>query len=249
MFTIVLLSLAGFAAGCLNAVAGGGTFLTFPALVYLGFPPVAANATATVAALPGYGGSAYAYRQDMASEGTLRMPALVVTAAAGGVAGALLLLVTPSEVFGGLVPWLLLVSTVLFAMGPKLMRELNRRGAGQAGPLLSGATIFAVSVYGGYFNGGLGIMLLASFGLLGHVNLHGMNGLKNVLSALLSLVSATTFAAAGLIYWREAVIMALAAATGGYVGAWLVRRMTRTGPIRAFIAAVGATMTVIFFAT
>ena len=249
MLTILVLSVSGFLAGCLNAVAGGGTFLTFPALVWLGVPPIAANATATVAALPGYGGSAYAYRRHIAAEGALSLRAILAVGAVGALLGAALLLVTPSEVFDGVVPWLLLVATALFAVGPRFVAWLARRGVGRAGPLASAAAILAVSVYGGYFNGGLGIMLLATFGLLGHADLHGMNGLKNALSVLLSLVSAATFAVAGLVAWPQAAVMALAATAGGYAGAWLARRTTRTGPLRAGITAVGAIMAAVFFAT
>ena len=216
--------------------------------MWLGVPPIAASATATVAALPGYGGSAYAYRRHIAAEGALGLPAVMAIGATGSVVGAGLLLVTPSEVFGGIVPWLLLVATVLFAAGPRLVAALGRLGVGRAGPLASAAAILAVSVYGGYFNGGLGLMLLATFSLLGYVALHGMNGLKNVLSALLSLVSAATFVAAGLIAWPEVAVMALAATAGGYVGAWAARRVTRTGPLRVGIVAVGPTMTALFFA-
>ena len=247
MFAIAVLTIAGFLAGGLNAVAGGGTFLTFPALVWLGVPPIAANATATLAALPGYCGSAWAYRSDMVAEGSLRLPRIILTAAIGAVTGALLLLVTPAQVFSGIVPWLLLTATVLFAIGPWLLRELGRRGVRQAGPAVSAAVIFSVSVYGGYFNGGLGIMLLAAFGLIGYVNLHGMNGLKNVLSALLSLLSAVTFVLAGLIAWQEAAVMALATLLGGYAGARAARLVTRTELLRAGIVGIGAVMTLIFF--
>lgn len=247
MFAIVVLWLAGVLAGALNAVAGGGTFLTFPALVFLGVPPIAANATATLAALPGYCGSAFAYRNDMAAEGTLRLRWIILTAAMGSITGAILLLVTPSNVFSAIVPWLLLTATLLFATGPRILRALAQSGVRQAGPATSAAAIFGVSIYGGYFNGGLGIMLLATFGLIGYVNLHGMNGLKNVLSALLSLLSAATFVLAGLIVWKEAAIMAGATLVGGYVGARLARRIVRTELLRAGIVAVGTVMTAIFF--
>lgn len=245
---LALVCVAGFAAGALNAVAGGGTFLTLPALVYLGVPPVAANATATLTALPGYVSSAWAFRRDMRAEGSLGLRAILLVAIIGGVLGAGLLLVTSNDVFGGLVPWLLLLATGLFAVGPRLMAHLKRSGRKTAGPLLSAAVILGVSVYGGYFNGGLGIMLLAAFGLLGYVDLHGMNGLKNVLSALLSLVAAGTFIAAGLISWEHAIPMAAASAIGGYVGGRASRMITRTDYLRAFVIAVGLVMAALFFA-
>lgn len=238
---------AGFIAGALNAVAGGGTFITFPVLVYLGIPPIAANATATVAALPGYIGGAYAFRRDVRPEGSLRLGETVAVSLVGGVAGSLLLLVTPSDVFNGVVPWLLLTATALFALGPRIMSALQQRGVGIAGRLLSMAALVAVSIYGGYFNGGLGILLLAAFGLIGYVNLSGMNGLKNLLSAALSVISAATFAIAGIVHWREGIVMAIAAAAGGYCGAWAARRIANPNILRAGIVLVGLAMSVLFF--
>ena len=247
MFEIMLLAVAGFAAGVLNAVAGGGTFLSLPALIYVGVPPVSANATATLTALPGYISSAWAFRHDMLDEGRLRLRAILILAALGSIAGAILLIVTPSDMFLWIVPWLLLLATGMFALGPWLLSRLRQQQEQTAGPLVSAAVLLAVFVYGGYFNGGLGIMLLAAFGLLGYRNLHGMNGLKNVLSAMLSLVSALTFIMAGLIAWEQAAIMAASAALGGYVGAHQSRKITRTDLLRHFVTAVGLGMSVLFF--
>ncbi|WP_018302971.1 sulfite exporter TauE/SafE family protein [Wenxinia marina] len=247
MTATLVLVVAGVLAGMLNAVAGGGTFLSFPALVWLGVPPIMANATATLTAMPGYMGSAWAYRGDVSAEGTLRLRPIVAIAAAGGLVGAGLLLVTPGDAFVGIVPWLLLAATVLFAAGPRLLEAIRHRGSGDMGPVPSGLAIFLVSVYGGYFNGGLGIMLLAVLGLIGFTNLHGMNGLKNALSALLSVVSVATYAAAGLIAWNSALVLAVATTVGGVVGARYARRIRRTDLLRAGIVAVGITMTIIFF--
>ncbi|SEN47975.1 hypothetical protein SAMN05216227_101525 [Pseudorhodobacter antarcticus] len=244
---ILILIMAGFAAGALNAVAGGGTFLTLPALIYTGVPPVAANATATLTALPGYVASAWAYRHDLRAEGALGLRAVLAVAAFGALAGAGLLLVTSDSVFTGLVPWLLLGATVLFAIGPRLIAATRSQGFGPAGPLVSAAVLLAVSIYGGYFNGGLGIMLLAAFGLLGYSDLHNMNGLKNVLSAALSLISALAFVAAGLIVWQAAVPMAIASALGGFAGGHYSRKITNTALLRLFITAVGVGMSVLFF--
>ncbi|EAR52989.1 membrane protein, putative [Oceanicola granulosus HTCC2516] len=247
MLTYVVLIVAGLLAGGLNAVAGGGTFLSFPALVWLGVPPIMANATATLTALPGYIGSAWAYRSEVAAEGSLKLASIIAIAAIGGLAGAGLLLVTPGEAFVGIVPWLLLAATVLFAAGPHLLAAVKTRGSGVAGPVVSAVAVFAVSVYGGYFNGGLGIMLLAMLGLIGFTNLHGMNGLKNLLSAILSIVSVATYTVAGLIAWDSALVLAVATTVGGYVGASQARRIRRTDLLRLGIVAVGAVMTVIFF--
>lgn len=247
MLFFVTLTVAGVLAGALNAVAGGGTFLTFPALIWLGVPPIAANATATIGALPGYASSAWGYRSDVAAEGTLGLRAIIGLGALGGLLGAGLLLVTPGAVFEGLVPWLLLVATLLFAAGPRVLAFVRARGFGPAGPVLSGAAVLAVSIYGGYFNGGLGILLLAMLGLIGFVNLHGMNGLKVLLSAVLSLVSAAAYAAAGLIEWDAALIMAVATTIGGYLGARGARRVPMP-LLRLGITGVGLVMTVLFFA-
>ena len=247
MLTLAVLIVAGLLAGGLNAVAGGGTFLSFPALVWLGVPPIMANATATLTAMPGYVGSAWAYRHDVAAEGALRLRAIILVAVVGGLVGAGLLLVTPGEAFVGIVPWLLLVATCLFAAGPQLLAAVRSRGRGAAGRLIAAAASLGVSIYGGYFNGGLGIMLLAVLGLIGFTNLHGMNGLKNLLSAILSIVSVTTYAAAGLIAWDSALVLAVATTIGGYVGARQARRIQRTDLLRTGIVAVGAVMTVVFF--
>ncbi|GGE89570.1 sulfite exporter TauE/SafE family protein [Stappia taiwanensis] len=247
MLSWMVIVAAGFLAGCLNALAGGGTFLTFPALVWFGLPPVMANATATVAALPGYIGAAHAFRASLRAEGALGLRAYLLVAALGGVIGALLLLVTPSSVFSGIVPWMLLLATVLFAAGPRLvviLRRGDRPGPGRAVTLMA---MLAVCIYGGYFNGGLGILLLAAFGLVGFHDLNGMNGLKNLLSAILSLLSVMTFAIGGIVSWPEALVMSVAALTGGYAGAWAARHWLSPGAIRWFVIFVGVVMTALFF--
>lgn len=247
MMTMMLLTLAGLAAGALNAVAGGGTFLSFPALVWAGVPPIMANATATMTALPGYLGSAWAFRRDVEAEGRLSLRWVIGLAVVGGLTGALLLLVTPSDAFTGIVPWLLLAATALFAAGPHLLRALKTTDGAALSPLIAAPAVLAVSIYGGYFNGGLGIMLLALFGLIGFTRLHGMNGLKNLLSAILSAVSVLAYAAADLIAWDAALVLALATAAGGYVGARFARRITDPRPLRYGIVCVGLVMTVVFF--
>jgi uncharacterized protein len=247
MVEVMLLCTAGFLAGALNAVAGGGTFLSLPALIYTGVPPVAANATATLVALPGYLGSAWGFRHDLRAEGRLGLRPILVVSVLGSLVGAGLLLVTSDKVFSGLVPWLLVVATLLFGIGPRIIATIRAQGRGDAGPILSALVILAVATYGGYFNGGLGIMLLAAFGLLGYADMHNMNGLKNVLSALLSLTSAAAFILAGLIAWQAALPMALAAGAGGYLGAHYSRKITNTAYLRAFVITVGAVMSALFF--
>ncbi|GGA77759.1 UPF0721 transmembrane protein [Brucella endophytica] len=243
----VILVLAGLGAGALNAVAGGGTFLSFPALVFVGVPHIPANATATLAALPGYIGSTWGFRKDISRDGPVSLRAMIALSVLGGLMGALLLLVTPKEIFVSLVPWLLLFATVAFAAGPLLVRHVVGKGGRLPLPA-SLALLLAVSIYGGYFNGGLGIMLLAAFGFVGFTNLHEMNGLKNLLSSILSLVSVITYTVAGLIDWKSALVLGVACAIGGYLGALVARRITNMHALRVFITLVGLGMAAAFFA-
>lgn len=244
MFEIALLLIAAFMAGALNAVAGGGSFLTLPALVFTGVPPVVANATGTVALLPGYIAGAWGFREDTAPPPGLSMRLLVVITLIGGAAGAGLLLVTTDATFRLVVPWLLLAATALFAFGPQLRKAL----AGSGTPSTAKATVgvLAVAVYGGYFNGGLGILLLALFGLLGQTNLNAMNGLKNWVSALLTAIAVVIYAAGGVVLWQQALMMMVAATAGGYGGARVARRIPADW-LRGGIVLTGLVMTGVFF--
>lgn len=245
MMTELLLLTAAFLAGAMNAVAGGGSFLTLPALIYAGVPPVAANATGTVALLPGYASGLYGYRQDLTRVGEVGLPLLALVSLAGGLAGAGLLLVTPDAVFRGVVPWLLLAATGLFAFGGALAARLRAVGLHGRGALLG--TLFVVSVYGGYFNGGLGILLLAQLSLFGMTNLNAMNGLKNLFSTVLTAIAVAAYALGGAVDWPKAALMVAAAVAGGYVGARLGRRIPQRA-LRWGIIAVGLTMSALFFA-
>lgn len=242
---MALLMAAAFLAGALNAMAGGGSFLTLPALIHAGVPPVAANATGTVALLPGYVSGAYGFRRDLAPVAGVGLRWLAAVSLAGGLVGALLLLVTPDDVFRAIVPWLLLAATALFAFGGKLSDAMRRRGAGGKGQML--AALFAVSVYGGYFNGGLGILLLAHLALFGMTSLNAMNGLKTALSAVLTTIAVAAYAIGGAVHWQEAAIMTIAAIAGGYAGARLARRIPPTA-LRIGIVALGLVMAGAFFA-
>ncbi len=236
---------AAFLGGGLNAVAGGGSFFTFPALVYAGVPAVAANASGTLALLPGYFASTWGFREDLRAPQGLSMVALVATSLCGGAVGAGLLLVTPNEVFSAIVPWLLLAATLLFAAGPWLLRTFSRT-EGEARALPQALTLLAVSIYGGYFNGGLGIVLLAAFSLLGHSNIHAMNGLKNLVSAVLTAIAVTLYAAGGVIVWYEAFAMMVAAIVGGYAAARVARRLPPMA-VRGVVVVSGVVMTFVFF--
>lgn len=239
----LVLLLAAFIAGALNAVAGGGSFLTLPALVWAGVPAVAANATGTVALLSGYASGAWGFRDGLRAPAGLSMRGLLAWSLAGGAAGAALLLWSGDHTFRRLVPWLLLLATGLFAVGPWWLRRLR---GGAVSPLAAAFGVFLVSVYGGYFNGGLGILLLALFGLLGEHDLRIANGLKNVVSAVLTAVAVAVYAAGGLVHWPEAVGMTVAATAGGYLGARGARRIP-PAVLRVGIVLTGLVMAVVFF--
>ena len=236
--------LAALLAGALNAVAGGGSFLTLPALVFIGVPPVAANATGTAALLPGYASAAWKYRHDLRPLAGLSLPLIACLSLIGGAAGAALLLLTPDSAFRVMVPWLILVGTALFALGPWLLR---RKGAARPTPrTVAMLAVLAATVYGGYFNGGLGILLLALFTLLGETSLNAMNGLKNIISFLLTIIAVAVYAAGGAVLWSEALPMMASATLGGYLGAAVGRKIP--GPIlRWGIVAVGLIMALLFF--
>ena len=245
-FNVILLFAAACMAGALNAVAGGGSFLTLPALVFTGMPPVIANATGTVALLPGYASSALGFREDLEAPPGLSLRTLTVLSLIGGAMGAALLLVTNDHAFNQIVPWLLLMATILFAVGPILLRKVKDSHTGHAPVGKSAVGMLAVSIYGGYFNGGLGILLLALFGLLGQTNLNAMNGVKNLVSALLTAIAVAIYAWGGVVAWPQAGVMMMAATAGGYFGARVARRIP-TPALRAGIVATGLIMTTLFF--
>ena len=244
MTDILILLAAAFGAGVLNTIAGGGTFLTFPALVFTGVPPVAANATSAVAVFPGYLGGAVGFRRELATLDRRRLLRLGLIALAGGVTGAGLLLISSNEAFSIVVPFLLLAATIIFLFGDTIRtwaaahaRSITPEGA---------AGLFVVSLYGGYFNGGLGIVLLALFAMWGMMDLHRMNGLKNGLSFAISAVSVAVFALAGLVAWPQALMMMVAATVGGYAGAPLARALPKA-TVRGLIALIGFGMSAVFF--
>lgn len=243
-----LLAGAAFAAGVLNAIAGGGSFLTFPALVFAGLPPIVANATSAVAVSPGYLGSTVGFKAELLALPPQRIKDETLIAAVGGVIGALLLLLTPAQIFKGLVPWLLLFATALFALGPRIarLRTLSGDAAMHGRPLTRHLGLLAVAIYGGYFNGGLGILLLALYTVCGEPQLATANALKNLNSLVLSVLSVATFAVAGAIAWGPALLMMVAATLGGYVGAHGSKNIP-VAWVRGLVMATGLVMSVVFF--
>lgn len=239
-----LLFFAGLLGGMLNAVAGGGTFITFPALVFIGIPPVAANATSTIAALPGYLSSAIGFRDDIRRIHEAPLVRLTVWTMIGGAVGSGLLLVSSNKAFSALVPFLLLIATLVFYRADDV-RRMASRWQSVVKPFGLGI-LLPVAVYGGYFNGGLGIVLLAVFAMWGMTDLHEMNGLKCWLSFALSVIAFAVFAAGGTVAWGPAGIMALGTIAGGYAGPPVARRIPRH-VLRLLIAVIGFGMTAIFF--
>lgn len=244
--TYALLAAAAFAAGVLNAIAGGGSFLTFPALVFTGVPPIVANATSALAVSPGYLGSTLGFREELRALPARRLKQEMLISAGGGVAGALLLLVTPSHLFTGIVPWLLLFATALFAAGPWIAR--HAAGLSSGGEMRwRNPVLLAVAIYGGYFNGGLGILLMALYTVAGETRLNTVNALKNLNSLVLSWLSVVAFVLAGAIAWQQGLVMMAAATAGGFFGArWSKRLPVRW--VRTGVIAIGLAMSAAFFA-
>jgi len=243
----LLLASAAFAAGILNAVARGGSFLTLPALVFTGVPPIMANATSALAVSPGYLGSTLGFRAELRQLPLLRLKREMAIAAFGGLLGALLLLVTPARVFSGIVPWLLLFATLLFALGPVIARRASGTGAGaRALDRWREPGLLLTAIYGGYFNGGLGILLMALYAATGESHINTANALKNLNSLILSWLSVAAFVVAGAIAWREGLLMMVAATLGGFLGARWSKRLPVQW-IRIGIISTGLVMSALFF--
>jgi uncharacterized membrane protein YfcA len=242
-----LLCAAGLLAGTVNAVAGGGTFFTFSALVAAGVPPLSANVTSAVALTPANVSSVFAYWPAIRRYARRYAP-LAAASTVGGLAGALLLLSTPGAAFKALVPWLLGFATLLFAMAPALLRAINRVAHGPASPLrrrIDALGQFVVAIYGGYFGAGMGIVMLASLSLTEGDDYHFVNAAKNVCALLIQIFALGPLIAAGLVAWPQAVVGMAAAAAGGYWGVALGRRVPPR-MIRWFVVLVGVLLTLRF---
>ncbi len=243
-----MLFVAGILGGALNAVAGGGSFVAFPALLFVGVPPIPANATNCFSLWVGTTASGGAYRNRFSLSRRVMVP-LVLTSIIGGLLGAFLLLKTPAHTFMRVLPWLMLGATLLFAFGKKLT---GRRPWGlehdASTAALVGASLFelVVAVYGGYFGGGVGIMNLAMLAALGMTDIHAMNALKVLLGGVINGVAVVAFIAKGAIYWPQAIVMTVGAVGGGYFAAHYAQKLPQPW-IRAFVLLVGSGMTVYFF--
>ncbi len=236
-----LLAAAGLGAGAVNAVAGGGSLISFPALLAAGYPSITANVTNAIAVLPGYAGGSLAYRRELGGQAA-RIRALALTSSAGAAAGAALLLVSPASVFEAIVPWLILAACGLLAAQPRIAAAARRRRE-HASPALH-AAVFAATVYGGYFGAGLGIMLLAILGVLVDDGLQRLNALKGVLSLLVAVVTAAGFAVFGPVAWDAAAIVGVTCLIGGALGVGVARRLS-AAVLRGAVVVYGVAVAIV----
>ncbi len=242
---IALLFVAGFLSGVVNAIAGGGTFLTFGALTLAGVPPISANATSSIVQFPGYITSTLAYVSELKQIWKSAV-VLALISAVGALGGALFLISLSNPTFRDMVPWLLLAATAVFAAGPWLRPKAA--GESHAASPLGIAMQAATSFYGGFFGAGMGIMMLASLGLASGGSYHRMNALKNFLSIVIAAVAIAVFTAAGAVSWLHAVIMVPAVALGGWAGVSLAKRAPQA-VLRWLVVAAGTGLAIYYFVT
>jgi uncharacterized membrane protein YfcA len=244
----IFLFFAGALGGAINAVAGGGSFVAFPALLFTGVPPIPANATNTLALWVGTTASGGAYSQKLNIARRVMIP-LVATSILGGLAGAFLLIKTPARTFLHVLPWLMLGATLLFAFGKHLTGRISADISRDASTgAVTGASIFEllVAVYGGYFGGGIGIMNLAMLAALGMTDIHAMNKLKVILGGVINGVATVTFIITRAIVWPQAIVMTAGSLLGGYSSAHFAQKMPQAW-IKRFVILVGIAMTIYFF--
>jgi len=243
MAALVILFFVAVWAGIQNALAGGGTFLTLPALMLTDMTALAANITSTVALFPGQLTSSWGGRAHVAGAGGLSFRALVVLSLVGGVVGAILLLVTPSDIFKALVPWLVLFATSVFAYGSFVPRKADRPPV--LGPFGAGAAQFCIAVYGGYFGGGIGFLMLAALTAAG-LAIRNANATKNVLAGVMNASAVAIFVFSPQIHWLQAGIACVGAAIGGLIGGHMVSRVNQK-LLRIFAVMIGITLTIGLF--
>jgi hypothetical protein len=244
----IFLFVAGVVGGALNAVAGGGSFVAFPALLFTGVPPIPANATNSLALWTGIVASGGAYRNHLDIPKRVLVP-LLAAGFAGGLAGALLLLKTPPHTFMRILPWLMLAATLLFVFGKKLSGgRPSSVGHDATTAAIVGASVFelVVAVYGGYYGGGMGIVNLAMLAAVGMTNIHAMNALKSVLGVAINGIASFAFVVKRAVVWPQALVMIAGAMVGGYFGAHYAQKLPQAW-VRWFVILVGAGMTVYFF--
>ena len=222
---LLFLLVAGLLAGAVNAVAGGGSLLVFPALLAVGFPPLAANVTNSVAQWPGYVGIVLGARRDLPGQGR-RIVGTSIAAAAGSGIGCALLLVLPASVFNTVVPVLVILASLMMAVGPRLKRWIGDPESAQRDRTVAlHVAVFLAAIYGGYFGGALGVVLISTLALFAHDELRRLNALKGVLSVVVATVTTAVFAIGAPLDWLAVALLAPTTLIGGYLGALLARRM------------------------
>jgi hypothetical protein len=244
----IVIFAAAFAAGMINSVAGGGTLLSFPSLIWLGRDPIIANATSTVALWPGSLGGVFGFRRELQSSNR-RSLWLGVPSLLGGAMGAFLLLRTSSGTFSLIVPYLILGATLLLAAQEQITKKLRLSSPERPSRAWwIGALFFQflIGIYGGYFGAGIGILMLAALGLLGLTDIHEMNGLKNLFALLINGIAAIYFIVSGAVIWIDVLVMMTAATLGGYFGAGVARRLGRRF-VRWIVILIGLSMSVSLF--
>lgn len=251
LLQILILFAASVLGGILNAVAGGGSFFTFPSLIVTGISAIQANATSTVALWPGTVASVGAYRHELLKQRRGLLFLLVGTSLIGGVLGAVLLLRTSQAIFVRLIPYLLLLATLLFAFSGSITARLRTRSIDKTPPsrrVLIGisAAQLIIAIYGGYFGGGIGILMLTTLAMMGLDNIHEMNALKTLLASCINGIAVVTFIIAGAVVWPEAILMIFGAILGGYGGAYYARKIDPKW-VRLFVIIVGIALTIYFF--
>jgi uncharacterized protein len=244
VITALVLTAAGLLGGALNALAGGGTFVTFPALLLAGLNPIDANASSVVALFPGTFSGAWAYRRSILAVTEVDVRGFFFLSLIGGLLGALLLLWTPASAFAGLVPWLTLFATVVFAAGNFAPLEMvERLNLGPRGALLAH---FMISVYGGYFGGGIGFLMLAAFTLFGMRDINAMNGLKMAMVGVMTITAIAAFVVAGVVRWPQTLPMAAGSVVGAYAAAYGAQRLDQR-LIKGLVVLLGGALTAVFF--
>jgi uncharacterized protein len=244
MSPLLLIAGSGVIAGMMNALAGGGSFVTLPALIAVGVPSVSANTTSTVALFPGQLTSAWAYRDGLGPIGEVSLRSLLLVTFIGGILGAFLLLRTPIAAFDLILPWLLAIATVALVFGPQLGEFWRRRWRISARLVV--VVQFGLGIYGGYFGGGVGIMMMAMWSLLGDRTLKSFNAPRTLLVCAANTVAVFIFIAANAVRWREGLVMLAGAILGGYCGANIGRRAP-AGMVRVATLLVAAGITLVFF--
>lgn len=244
MLMLVLIFAAGLWAGLQNALAGGGSFVTLPALIMSGMSPLAANITSTVALFPGQVTSGLAGRSLVTGAGRLPFKALFGISVVGGALGGLLLLNTPSSIFSRLVPWLVLFATAMFAWG-SFRRKPANLAAAQIGPVPTGIAQFFIAIYGGYFGGGIGFLMMAALSMAGVPARHAA-ATKNVLASVMNAAAVALFVTSPLVHWPQAIALGAGAILGGLAGVWALRRVNERW-LRIAIVCIGLALTVGLF--